>query len=221
VQIAAAVLADVYPIGYERQPIPEGRGRTGPAVSGKKEETVAFASAEWQLAGNRIFDTARPISLGSTYERYSSRYSTDSDNYYWLTKGLGQVWVAHLQGPEEESKPPRPYLVSPQWLTYGESSLVDLPAGRVTRIRVTIPDDLESRIGQLVDSTTDPAEFAKATLADEGFVRNSRTREGQPPLPRGTPDTSPFFRAAEISVVGSEPIPASLPAGSSPPAASK
>ncbi|HMC11285.1 MAG TPA: hypothetical protein VKH44_08340, partial [Pirellulaceae bacterium] len=64
------------------------------------------------------------------------------------------------------------------------------------------------RIRQLVDSTTDPVEFAKATLADDRSATgpwDSPDRRQSLPQ-RSTPQTSPFFREAKITVLGTEPL---------------
>jgi hypothetical protein len=127
----------------------------------------------------------------------------EKDSFVWLTKGLGIIWQTHLEGPEELQKTPPPHPIDPVWLAFDAESPFILPRGQTTRLRIEIPDDLESRIQQLVQSTTDPTEFAKATLSARPRFLLAEPRAA---LERGTPQTSPFFREAKITLLGTEPL---------------
>ena len=186
VEIAVAVLADVFPLGYKRPSMPEGDSRQL-----SKDRVLMNAVNEWQSAINRL--SPLPVSARATEVRGQRRYSLSDDSFYWMTKGLGWLWLTHLKGAEEESKLPQPYLVSVNWLTLESATNVPIESGQATQIRVTIPDDLESRLLELVDSTSEPSEFVKATLA-------SAYTGG------GSPQNSPFFREARLSVLGTEPL---------------
>jgi hypothetical protein len=195
VLVAAAILADVYPAGYERQSIPER------SVPGQDESRRRIA-AEWQLLRSyRSFQSPESLSI-----LYGRDIDLADDRTFWLTKGLGNIWFYHLQNPEADTQLPRPNLISPKWLSLDPESPITLESGRITRLKVEIPGDLESRIQTLVDSTADPTEFAKATLGDDSPLRTIRERFGEQPAERSAPDTSPFFRAARTTVIGTEPL---------------
>jgi hypothetical protein len=150
----------------------------------------------------------RPLSLEGYRTDRGGRLlvDVDKDSFLWLTKGLGIIWQTHLQGPEEVKEMPPPHPIDPGWLVLDADSPIILQSGQTTRLRIEIPEDLESRIQQLVESTTDPAEFAKATLsARRPLVPHL---EPQAAVERGTPETSPFFRETKITVLGTEPLPA-------------
>ena len=34
------------------------------------------------------------------------KYSAADDRFFWMTKGLGRIWLTHLRGPADEAKPP-------------------------------------------------------------------------------------------------------------------
>ena len=81
---------------------------------------------------------------------------------------------------------------------------VPITRGQVTKVRVEIPPDIETRIRELVDSAPDPDKF-EAALAPLRFEYSRAT--APPPL------ESPFLTLANVSVVGAQPLP---PADSDP-----
>ena len=72
--------------------------------------------------------------------------------------------------------------------------------GQVTKVRVEIPSDIETRIRELVDSLPDPDKF-EAALAP---LQYQYARTTAPP-----PLESPFLTLAKVSVVGTQPLPPS------------
>jgi 3-methyladenine DNA glycosylase/8-oxoguanine DNA glycosylase len=77
---------------------------------------------------------------------------------------------------------------------------VPIARGQVTKVRVEIPPDIETRIRELVDSTPDPDKF-EAALAP---LRHQYSRATlSPPL------ESPFLTLAKVSVAGTQPLPQS------------
>ena len=56
--------------------------------------------------------------------------------------------------------------------------------GMLTRVRVEVPEDLETKVEQLINSTTDPDEFKAA-------VEKS----------------NPFLREVKLTIIGTEPLP--------------
>jgi hypothetical protein len=217
VQVAAAILADVYPIDYQPRPIPERF--QGGAVNASNRD-LYDAAREWDQIDNSLVASRMPESMKSTKGQRGgrARSTIDDDCYYWMTKGLGNIWLTHLQGADEESKPPRPHLISPIWLSF-DAPAISLASGQATRLRLVVPDDLESRIQELVDSTSDADEFAKVVMENSvALSEKIRTEEikswitgatggTEAAMPtRAAPPTSPFFRQLSITVVGTEPL---------------
>jgi len=195
IEVAAAVLADVYPVGYEAPEIPKRDPRTAVTTQNPDEKEAAVA---WQNL------SISPVPVGlrrdGTGTIGAMRYRADDDRFNWMTKGLGRIWLTHLRGPADAAKPRLPYLISPsQWLH--TKSVIEIVSGETARLRMTIPDDLESRIRTLVDSSTDPVEFAKSTIGwkSSGGTFFPAEKEAEP-LASGNPLTSQFFRQVEIAV---------------------
>jgi hypothetical protein len=188
IEVATAVLADIYPVRYQPPEIPKRDSRTPVTAENRAEYEASMA---WQ----NLSISPAPMGLRRDGKVGAMQYRADDDRFDWMTKGLGRIWLTHLGGPAEEAKPRLPYLISSQWLQ--AKSVIDIASGETARLRVTIPDDLESRVRNLVNSTTDPAEFAKSTLVkgSERYWPNAPKAES---LESGDLSTSPFFRQVEV-----------------------
>jgi len=117
------------------------------------------------------------------------------------------IWLWHLEGPEAESKPPRPHPISFSWLNFGDDSIIEVAAEKNTHLNVEIPVDVLSRVQELVDSTTDPAKFAQATLGDRQ-VDGARLRAAfEAKRPLNAAESSPLFCPCKIVVAGTKPLP--------------
>jgi hypothetical protein len=77
---------------------------------------------------------------------------------------------------------------------------VPIVRGQFTKVRVEIPADIETRIRELVDSLPDPDKFEAALPP----LRSQYSRPAAPP-----PLESPFLTLAQVSVVGTQPLPPS------------
>ena len=171
--VMAVVLADVLPIGYAPKPI---------AIDLSNEPTPAMvgASNAWQTASYSISAYNGPESMQGAWP------SNVSDDFVWATRARGRTWLEHLRGGPNPEKPPLPQVLPLQWISKDAPGWAAVPItrGQATKVRVDIPDNLEAKIRELVDSTSDPDKF-EASLA---------------------PQSPPFFTEAKISVVGSEPL---------------
>lgn len=185
--VVAAVLTDVFPVRYVLQPFtfPERDGR-GPGAGGDRETWSRAA----QFARDGGPDSLREASA-----------EKPNDDFAWATRARGRTWLEHLRGGPQPGSPPYPDV-------YAVYSRNDLPAGtavpivrgQVTKVRVEIPTDIETRIRELVDSTSDPDKF-EAALAPLPY---QYSRPIAPP-----PLESPFLTLAKVSVVGTQPLPPS------------
>lgn len=171
--VVATVLADVLPSGYEIKPI---------LIDLRNDPTpeMVAASNEWRRAEVVGRSYGGPDSLKGTSA------ANPNDDFMWATRARGRTWLEHLRGGP---KPERPMLPDPLPMQMNADTPGAVPVpikrGQVTRVQVEIPEDIEAKIRELVDSIPDPDKF-EASLA---------------------PLSPPFFSEAKISVVGTEPLP--------------
>jgi hypothetical protein len=195
--VAAAVIADVIPRGYKRRPIPTVESTTFAGTGFKKSQV--FQDHQWQDAQQQLGGWLGPVAP------QNDPLTLENDDFFWMTKGLGKLWLERLTlGEKEPTEPPTPYVINRMWLTLNNTAKWEcnapITSGCVTRLRIEIPYwDLESNIKELIASTTDPNEFAKFTLGGN----ESLSDEMQWQISRGW---NPFFRKVKITVVGTEPL---------------
>jgi hypothetical protein len=176
--IIAAVLADVLPTGYEPKP-------TAIDLSNDPTPAMVGASNAWRMASSNISWFNGPESWQGTGPNNAS------DDFVWATRARGWTWLEHLRGGPDPKKPmppdPLPLNIfdlkseakAPGWAP------VPITRGQVTKVRIEIPDTIEKKLRELVDSNADPDKFA-ASLA---------------------PLSHPFFTEAKISAIGTTPLP--------------
>jgi hypothetical protein len=219
VAITAAIITDVLPTDYQRPSIDAliksvsrstRRGGSEPPVN--RDIRFLNASSVWnntrmelRKAQNSGPDRDNTIPTGSAYEQYSqSQTGYDGDDeFYWLTKGLGDIWLDHLRGLNVSEITPYPHVVSPTWLNLDRNAGVPIEAGKQTRLQIDVPADLQATIQELVEAN-DGQRFSQVTLG--GDHPDPRSQKVMPPrTPESRPD-SPLFRSAKITVVGTEPL---------------
>jgi hypothetical protein len=196
-KVVAAVIADVIPRGYKRPSIPTVEATTFGDPGFKKGRI--HQDSEWRNAESQLGGSWGPVS-----RQDNSPLTLENDDFFWMTKGLGKLWLERLmQGEQEPAEGPTPYVLNRMWLTFNNTAEYECEApitsGCVTRLRVEIPRDLESKIKELVESTTDPTEFAKFTLGGNA----APSEEMQRALASAA---HPFFRKVKITVVGTQPL---------------
>jgi hypothetical protein len=124
----------------------------------------------------------------------------ENDDFFWMTKGLGKIWLGKLQAVESE---PKPQIVPRSWLRTNSTEWechVPIRPDSVTRLRIEVPRNLEQTIKELVESTTKADEFAKYTLGGNAAA----PLEMQQLLNSGA---HPFLRKVKIAVAATEPLP--------------
>lgn len=218
VAIAAAILTDIFPADYERPSIdaavkaggPMGRSAVRPEE--KKWGRYANMPGVWRntrmqlrKARNSVPNRSATGLGGSATEQYAQSLAgfDDDDEFYWLTKGLGNIWLDHLGGKNDSPPLPYPHVIWPNWLDIK----VDVPveAGQVTCLQIAVPPELESTIKELVE-TDDGAQFSQITLGDDSTDPTlGRSRNSKPRTPESRPD-SPLFRPAPLNVRGTRPL---------------
>ena len=122
----------------------------------------------------------------SSFESKTARDWMSSE--YIFREAMGTVWLTKLRQLTDT----RDFRMSAtdQLRSYQSkvnsqhTANVEILDEKVTRVKVEVPADLESRIQQLVDSITDPKEFLEAVAHD-----------------------NPFVRRADIIVLSTEPLP--------------
>jgi hypothetical protein len=104
----------------------------------------------------------------------------------WVFSGtMGQLWEVKLRGVHQIVRG-RPASLTPSWFLYLDPQLTAkavIEEGRVTKLRVEIPDDMETRIQNLIQTHTDPENYLAAVRKEY-----------------------PFIRPAKIAVLGTEPV---------------
>jgi hypothetical protein len=216
VTVKAALLVDVLPakelplITLRERP---GLGMPAASLSVEGSGTAKFAREQtmnqWEsIVLYAVFESPSNIGPRALEKRL---WSTQDDDFFWLTKGLGKRWLEHLQRKPDEDVLPEPFLVSSYWLDLGaEATRVPIRDGRTTRVRVEIPDDVEDALQQFVESVTDPAAFAQRMLGERlRVVQSSRTledrvEEDQRILAEIQSGTNPFFRPVTLIVDGTD-----------------
>lgn len=188
--IVAAVIADVIPAGYE----PRAVARITVSAVGNRGpfEYSAFRDAAWQQAEREVTGIS-----GS-----GGKINWESDEFFWMTKGLGKLWLERLSSPDgKPGESPKPFLIQSFWLSGSAEWQCHAPigGGQVTRLRVEIPADLELRIKETVDANGDPADFAKFTIG--GNVPPPAEMQQEINLGKHA-----FFRKVKIDVVGTSPL---------------
>jgi hypothetical protein len=207
VEIHVALLVDVLPVA-DQHTITLRNGRFGP--SGVISPSDRSGTARKVLQTWERITTQPPLSSSGQHLPRSldkPTWSTADDDFFWLTKGLGKRWLEHLQRKPDEEALPAPFLVSSSWLGIGaEARPVPVTDGQETRVRVEIPDDVEDKLQQFVESVTDPEAFAKRTLGESDIlVGNFRSNQEQPSVELQS-GTSPFFRQVTLTVQGMQPV---------------
>lgn len=189
IKVGAVVLADIWPVGYVTPPRPKREaGRRGGGAS-----KAAWDAAAWDMVEQNMSLSGPLLSSFPSVGRGGTLPETD--DFRWLTKGLGKTWLSHLQQEPADKLPP-PYLIQATAYRKFGTQNVEIVEGQATRICLEIPEDLESQIEKLVAETTDPAQFAKFTV---GILPNrGRTMTDA--------EASPFLRAAPLTVVGTQPL---------------
>lgn len=203
--VAAAIIADVIPVGYERPELLFQDATTFGSVTGGPSFVVAkrFVDQDWHNA----YDTAVRSGSGPVRDREFESV-LKGDDFHWLTKGLGQIWLRQMKSSDMQSTPPKPYTYWQSWLTTNATNerLCEAPiqSDGLTRLRIEVPDDIAARIQALVARSLDPAEFAKFTLGD-----------ASPPPPEIQAEIAngnhPLFRKVKIAVLKTEPLQPSTP----------
>ena len=101
--------------------------------------------------------------------------------------GMGRLWLYHLRDQKDmwsNSGTSLPTLTGPfRGASSHAGTKVPIRDGQLTRLRVEIPTDLESRIQELLDSVTDPEQFEKSVLENNPFIRDAEITviESKPP----------------------------------------
>jgi hypothetical protein len=171
--VLAAVLADVLPVGHVAQPV-------GIDLSGDPTPAMVEASNAWRMAHSQLWSFRGPESM-----RMLSPEAMASDDYIWTTRARGQTWLEHLHGGPDPLKPLHPQVlpleISPKT---GGAVAIPITRGQATKVRVEIPDDIETKLRELIDSHPAPADFANHLA----------------------PLSPPFFSNAQITVAGTEPL---------------
>jgi len=200
--IEAAILLDVIPLKHELLPLPDSLSLgSGPRGFGGNRDASAtlqekFRGAIWQAALARIhvFPGEGPRALTS-----GSVVSLANDDLVWMSKGLGKLWLAHLQ--RDGAAPTTPY--EPSALSYqvvqrSASNKAPIARGHTTRLRIDVPQDLESRLREYIESNPAADDFAKKTLGERiGALADAEIERGE----------NPFIRHVEATVAGQEPLP--------------
>jgi hypothetical protein len=102
---------------------------------------------------------------------------------YVLQNPLGAVWLGKLNGFRHATHAnlPRFGVGSAGSVSstdfFQKTELVAravIGDGTTTRLRIEIPDDLESRIERLLETATDPTEFEQAVQKDSPFIRQAK-----------------------------------------------
>jgi hypothetical protein len=141
-----------------------------------------------------------PLDLdGMIWSRRSGYRPSDADRQwmskYWaVNETLGQVWLMTL-GKQRFPKVPYTSLQSlnHQYLGAdgpGPAAEVLIADGCLTSLLIEVPDDVVSRIQQLVETVTEPDQFKEIVSKERPFVRSAKiTVLSTEPLPAGESKT--------------------------------
>jgi hypothetical protein len=185
--VVAAVLTDVFPVGFELRPIPLVARK--PSEVGWPES--AASRQKWSDAEQMLYASRGPDSL-----RGASAVNPN-DDFAWATRARGRTWLEHLRGGPQPDKPLHPESLPVQVRDdLPAGTLVPIARGQVTKVRVEIPSEIETKIRELVDSAPDPEKFEAALPP----LRDTRSPSNPPPL------ESPFLTVAKVSVAGTRPL---------------
>jgi hypothetical protein len=171
--VAAALLIDMLPSDYQIKPIVF-------AVNPGKNfsQSLIDAAQQWRRAQQSVFG------YGPFAEDQAS-LATPNDDFMWATRARSTTWLEHLRGGPDKNKPllPDPLpLRSPLYLP--DAATVPIQRGQLTRLRVEIPEGLETQIRELVDATPDPANFEAALPGLPLFTELKVVTAGSQPLPK-------------------------------------
>ena len=104
--VVAAVIADVIPLDYQRPEI-----RTIDAARQSFQGVVrtrVFQDHDWQNALQSVVSSERRPAPFATVDS-----AMENDDFFWMTKGLGKIWLGRLKADESDSKP---HVVPRSWL---------------------------------------------------------------------------------------------------------
>jgi hypothetical protein len=109
--------------------------------------------------------------------RHSEAERQWMSDYWAVNETLGQVWLFTLA---RRLQPKVPYTslssLNHVYLRYrGPVTNVTIADGCLTSLLIAIPDDVESRIQQLVETVTDQYKFKDAVEKENPFVRDAKT----------------------------------------------
>ena len=167
--VAAALLIDVLPTDYQIKPIIF------------KDYTLGVQQAR------NAWDRAESILPYGPFESGQVSAASPTDDFLWATRARGKTWLEHLRGGPDKDNPllPDPLpMRSPLYLP--DAATVPIQRGQWTRLRVEIPDNLETQIRDLVEATPDPANFETALPGLPLFTELKLTAVGSQPLPKTT-----------------------------------
>ncbi len=196
--VVAAVIADVIPLGYQPPQLAIVEATFGSRTDSTSIKRQVFKDRAWQSAQAMVSGGDRPIAPSNNPP------TLENDRFFWMTKGLGQLWLKRLSPDETEpAPPPQPFTLLQSTLSVNARSdwtfTVPIISGSITRLRVEVPADIEAKIKELIATTTEAQEFWKYTLGDN----SPPPIEMQQELNQGS---HPFFRKVKITVLGTEPL---------------
>jgi len=205
VTVLAGLLVDVVPMGDRptiAMPNPNRGGGPGGPWSFDPADNRKLRQ-KWLTVPNRMAPAVGGLLHPRALEKPT--LTTEDDDFFWFTKGLGKRWLEHLQRKPDEEVLPAPFLVWSWWVDIGaEAAPVPVTDGQTTRVRVEIPDDVEDKLQQFVESATDPAAFSQRTLGEDVNTVGNRGDQRQQTSAEIQSGTSPFFRKVTLTVEGTD-----------------
>jgi len=208
--VAAAVLLDVIPSGFRAQPIAElisnttplsNEGQQGRSKGGIKGIFNSALSIHWEKT---MIDAANAEGEGPLSLTEGRELTFENDDFFWISKGLGRLWFAHLSKNEGSR---RPFRIHAGWVPWRNPDSIPIKEGHVTRLLIDIPADLETRLRDFAMAATTPEEFSKR------IPQYDPAKGGLPEeVARGE---NPFVGPVKLTVVSTEATADSsaLPAG--------
>lgn len=173
--VVAVIVSDVIPAGLYR-------GEAVPREVSPYETASTFGEREW---------------VGIPYSLRRGRMSQSEDMFRWFNRPMGAIWFRHLSAIHGDKDPNDLSNQSSKFPSVNESlGYLDGPtaitapivAGETTRLRIEIPEDLESRIREVVEEYDQPLNFLAAVTQFQPFVREATiTVLGHEPLDKSPP----------------------------------